>query len=86
MAVERARTPEPAVTRRSAMRSHHLIAIAAVLAVGFGVKLFFPSNPTAEANVDAVKSVGMDISKISVTAMLPEQKTHDMTFVFANVD
>ena len=39
------------------MISVHIIAIATFLAVGFGVKLFFFSSPTAEANVDAVTSV-----------------------------
>jgi hypothetical protein len=47
------------------MRSRYIIAIAAVLAVGFGVKLFFFSTPTAEANVDAVSSVRMDIDDMS---------------------
>ena len=51
------RDAEPAITRRSTMISVHIIAIATFLAVGFGVKLFFFSSPTAEANVDAVTSV-----------------------------
>lgn len=65
------------------MRSHHIIAIATVLAVGVGVKLFFFSGPTAEANVHAVKSSSMDVSQMHVNAKLPEQKIHDMTFVFS---
>ena len=37
------------------MRSQHILAMAAVLAIGFGVKLLFFSAPTAEANVDVVR-------------------------------
>jgi hypothetical protein len=41
--------------RGGSMRSHHIIAIAIVLVVGFGVARFFLSSPTAEANVDTLK-------------------------------
>jgi len=68
------------------MRSSYFIAIATVLAVGFGVKLFYFSSPIAEANVDAAKSFRMDVSKMHVSTMLPMQKAHDMTLVFADGD
>jgi hypothetical protein len=62
------------------MRSRHIIAIAAILAVGFGVKLFFFSGPTAEANVDAVNGVRMDIAQMHQNiGDLPVQNVHDMS-------
>jgi hypothetical protein len=41
------------------MRSHHVIAIVAVLIIGFGVKVLFFSSPAAEAEV-----AGMDVFQI----------------------
>jgi hypothetical protein len=35
------------------MRSHHIIAIVAVLIVGFGIKMFYFSSPVAEAQLIA---------------------------------
>jgi hypothetical protein len=65
------------------MRTRHIITIAAVLAVGFGVKLFFFSSPTAEANVDAINSVRMDISQMHQNVKnLPAQKLDDMSVGF----
>jgi hypothetical protein len=55
-----------------------LITVAVVLAVGFGVKLFFFSSPTAEANVDALNAVHMDISQMNQNAKnLPVQELDD---------
>jgi hypothetical protein len=72
------------------MRAHHgIIAAVAVVLVGFGVKLIFFSEPTAEAKLLSVKSVSMDISEIhrnTNTKTLPVQKIHDMTFVFSDGD
>lgn len=67
------------------MRSYYIIAIAAVLAIGFGVKLNF-SAPIADANMDAVKSLSIDASNMQTNAKLPIEKIHDMTFVFAAGD
>jgi hypothetical protein len=66
------------------MRSH-IIAIAIAFAAGFGVNQFFFSPTIAKTNIDAVKSVGMDVSKIHV-AEIPAQKMHDMSFVFSSND
>jgi hypothetical protein len=69
------------------MRAHHAIGIVAVILVGFGLKLLFFSAPTAEADLRGVRSVGMDISQMHQNNKnLPEQKIHDMTFVFSEVD
>jgi hypothetical protein len=45
------------------------------------------SDPIAEADLRSVRSVGMDISQMhQKNKNLPEQKTHDMTFVFSGDD
>ena len=69
------------------MRAHHAIGIVAVILVGFGLKLLFFSAPIAEADLLGVRSVGIDISQMHQNnKTLPEQKIHDMTFVFSEVD
>jgi hypothetical protein len=69
------------------MRAHHAIGIVAVILVGFGLKLLSFSAPIAEADLLGVRSVGMDISQMHQNNKnLPEQKIHDMTFVFSEVD
>jgi hypothetical protein len=72
--------------RRATMRAHHAIAIAAVLLVGFGLKLVFFSAP-AGADVASVKNVGVDVSQMHRNIKnLPAEKFHDMTFVFSEGD
>jgi hypothetical protein len=69
------------------MRAQHATGIVAVILVGFGLKLLFFSAPTAEAELRSVRSGGMDISQMHQNKRnLPEQKIHDMTFVFSEVD
>lgn len=65
------------------MRSHSVIAIAAVILVGFGVKLAFFSAPNAAANLNSTRSVDVSVAQ---TKNLPVQKIHDMTFVFSDGD
>ena len=48
------------------MRLHYAIAIVAVILVGFGVKLFFFSAPTAEADVYAVKNGSMNVLQMHI--------------------
>jgi hypothetical protein len=63
------------------MRVHHAIAIVAVILIGFGLKLTFFSAPRAEAV--PVEGVRMDVFQTHQNIRnLPEQKMHDMTFVF----
>jgi len=64
------------------MRLHHLIAIAVVLVIGIGVKWFFFSTSTAEAQRIA-PSTTIDVLQMH-HPNLPEQKMHDMTFVFSD--
>jgi hypothetical protein len=59
------------------MRSHHVIAIAAVLVVGFAIKaVFFPSHP-AEAEPQRLTSPSIDVLQMHVDYAnmknLPEQ-------------
>jgi hypothetical protein len=76
---------EPFATEGTIMRAHHgIIAAVAVVLVGFGVKLIFFSEPTAEAKLLFVKSMSMDISENAKN--LPTQKIYDMTFVFPTSD
>jgi|SRR5215204_4043509 len=39
------------------MRAHYIIAVVAVIVIGFGVKLFFFSVPIAEADTGATISI-----------------------------
>ena len=69
------------------MRAYHAIGIVAVILVGFGLKVLFFSAPLAEADLRSVRSVDMDISQMhQKNKNLPEQKIHDMTFVFSGDD
>ncbi|MGA6969130.1 MAG: hypothetical protein WBZ51_36590 [Xanthobacteraceae bacterium] len=69
------------------MRAYHAIGIVAVILVGFGLKLLFFSAPSAEADLRGVRSADMDIFQMHQNnKTLPEQKIHDMTFVFSEGD
>ena len=43
------------------MRAHHAIAVVAIMLVGFGVKMFVFSTPSAEADMRTVKNSSMNI-------------------------
>ena len=69
------------------MRAYHVIAVVAVILVGFGVKLIFFTAPTAEADPLSIKRVGVDVSPLHHNAKnLPVQKLYDMSFVFPGSD
>ena len=69
----------------STLRTHPVIAISAALIISFGVKMFFLSAPTAEADTRPVPSASMNILQMHVDHPngnnLPEQQMNDMTFV-----
>jgi hypothetical protein len=48
------------------MRAYHVIAVAAVILVGFGVKLFFFSVPTVEAGIHAGEDARMNILQMHI--------------------
>jgi molybdenum-dependent DNA-binding transcriptional regulator ModE len=65
------------------MRAHHVIAVVAVLVIGFGAKQFF--FPPMKAEADINPSISMNVLQMHQdTNMqnLPVQKMRDMTFVF----
>ena len=67
------------------MRAHYAIGIVAIVLIGFGLKLIFFSAPPAEAV--AVESARIDVSQMHQNIKnIPEQKMHDMTFVFSEGD
>ena len=72
------------------MRTHHAIAVVAVMLIGFGVKLFFFPAPAAEADTPAVASASMNILQMHINhpniKNLKEHELHDMTFVFSDGD
>ena len=78
----------PSITHQSRameafMRAHHVIAVVAVLVVGFGAKQFF--FPPMKAEADVNPSISMNILQMHQDKNmqnLPVQKMHDMTFVF----
>jgi hypothetical protein len=63
------------------MRLKYLISIAAVVLIGFGVKVFFFPVP-AEAEINELKS-SLNVFQMHRPG-LPVQKMDHMTFVFSN--
>jgi hypothetical protein len=51
---------------RCHMRLRYAITVAAVILVGFGVKLFFFSAPAAEADMYAVKNGSMNVFQLDI--------------------
>ena len=71
----------------SPLRTHPVIAIAAILIISFGVKMFFLSAPTAEATTHAVPSASVNVLQMHRdvdTKSLPVQKMNDKTFIFTD--
>jgi hypothetical protein len=69
----------------STLRAHHVIAVVAILVISFGVKMFFLSAPTAEADMRPVPSASMGILQMhrdTDMKQLPLQKMYDKTFIF----
>ena len=68
---------------------HHVIAVAAVLVIGLGAKQYFFPPRQADANINPVLSVSMNVlqmhSDLDVKS-LPVQKMKDMSFVFFDSD
>jgi hypothetical protein len=65
------------------MRTHHAIAVVAIILIGLGLKLTL----FADADTRAVESLHIDVSQLQQNIKnLPEQKAHDMTFVFSEDD
>jgi len=68
------------------IRAHHVIAVVAVLVVGLGVKQFLFPPRHAEANINAVPSLSMNIMQMHSNInmkILPVERVSDKAFVFA---
>lgn len=65
------------------MRVHHIIAVAAVVALGVGVKLVFFPPMKAEADIKNLPTMNI-LQMQTGRRNLPLQKIEDMTFVFAD--
>ena len=67
------------------IRAHHVIAVLAVLVVGLGAKQFLFPPRQADADIQFVPSISMNVlqmhSGIDVKR-LPVQKMNDMSLVF----
>jgi len=65
------------------MRAHYVIAVVAIILIGFGVQLIFFNTPTAEADSLPIGNASIDISLLHQNAKdLPVQIFHDMSLVF----
>lgn len=74
------------MTMEAFMRTHHFVAVVAVILIGFGAKLFFFPAPAAEANIHAVPSAGMNILQMHADnpniKSMPSQRLRDLTLVY----
>ena len=71
----------------STLRAHHVIAVVAILLISFGVKMFFLSAPTAEADMRPVPSASMNLLQMQSDKdmrTLPQQKMNDKEFIFTD--
>jgi len=69
------------------MRTHHVIAVVAVLIVGLGAKQFLFPPKQANADIDAISSASVNILQMHSdidTKSLPVQKVNDKTFIFTD--
>ena len=64
------------------MRTHHVIAIVAVLVGGFGTMQFFFPSVKAEAHINPSGMNVLQMQSDMDTKSLPALKMNDMTFVF----
>jgi hypothetical protein len=72
------------------MRVGHIVAIAAIVVVGFGVKVLALSSPRAHANLQPPTNAGMNVRQMHLdypnVKNIPAQNMHDATFVFSDGD
>jgi len=65
------------------MRAHHIVAVVAVLVIGFGAKLYlFPPN---HAKADIFPTGTMNVLQMHTEIdmkELPQQKMNDKAFIF----
>ena len=64
------------------MRKNQLTAIVAIILLAVTVKVFFFAQ-TAKANVDTIKGLGLDVTRMHENKTLPVQAVYDMSFVYS---
>ncbi|HEY5504447.1 MAG TPA: hypothetical protein VIK28_04750 [Sedimentisphaerales bacterium] len=65
------------------IRTHHVLAVVAVLIIGLGAKQYFFPPITAEANLRAVPAINiLQMHRDINMQNLSVQKVHDKTFIF----
>jgi hypothetical protein len=67
------------------IRTHHVLAVVAVLVIGLVAKQYFFPPMEAEANLHAVPSASMNVLQMHRDINMQNlsvQKVHDRTFVF----
>ena len=65
------------------MRTHHVIAVVAVLIIGLGAKLYL--FPPKKAEADAIPTATTNVLQLQTDInmrQLPQQKMNDKTFIF----
>ncbi len=71
----------------SKLRAHRVAILVAILLLSFGVKMFFLSAPTAEADIHAVPSASLNVLQMQIDHpnrnSLVEEKVNDMSLVFS---
>jgi hypothetical protein len=71
----------------SKLRSYRVSIVIAILLISFGLKMFFLSAPTAEADIHAVPSASMNVLQMQIDypnrTNLAEEKVNDMSLVFS---
>jgi hypothetical protein len=71
----------------SKLRANYVATVIAILLISFGVKMFFLSAPTAEADIHSVPSASMNVLQMQIdhpdTNSLAEERVNDMSLVFS---
>jgi len=65
------------------MRTHHVIAVVAVLIIGFGAKQYL--FPPKQAEADSLPTATTNVLQLQADInmqQLPQQKMNDKTFIF----
>jgi hypothetical protein len=66
------------------LRAHRVGVVVAILVLSFGVKMFFLSAPTAEADIHAVPSASMNVLQMQIDhPNLVQENVNDMSLVFS---
>ncbi len=66
------------------LRANHVAVVIAILLISFGVKMFFLSAPTAEADIHSVPTASMNVLQMQIDRPnLAEETVTDLSLVFS---